>query len=202
MTYTFARDRSEYDVFLYRMGQVVDPGSRLPAWPFCSKQGQVDLCEYNEFSDDDFTEALEALARVHGDERISLVVVDPDPEEYHIRSLGHFPSFSVPTTDIRSSYWDAVSYEPHDDPGAAVLYADAFAIFGESGTWSVWGQRDWEVVVVHAEDSVRPWREHTDIFLPPEVAVERFIQPELGGSKWSREETDLFVSWMSDPQAR
>ena len=202
MTYTFARDRAEYDASLARMAQVVDPGARLPAWPFRSKQGQVDLCEYNEFSDDDFTKALEVLARVHNDESISLVVVDPDPEEYHIRDLGHFPSFSVPTSDVGRSYWDAVSYEPHDDPGAAVLYADTFAIFGESGTWSVWGQRDWEVVVVHAEGSARPWREHTDIFLPPAVAVERFIQPELDGSKWSREETDVFVSRMSDPRAR
>ncbi|GAB2481426.1 hypothetical protein GCM10027063_24390 [Promicromonospora xylanilytica] len=63
MTYTFARDRSEYDAFLSRMRQIVDPGKRLPAWPFLSNLGQIDVCEYNEFSDDDFTEALEALAR-------------------------------------------------------------------------------------------------------------------------------------------
>jgi hypothetical protein len=55
------------------------------------------------------------------------------------------------------------------------------------------------VVVVHDEGSERPWREHTDIFVSPEVAVDRFIQPELGGSKWSGEETDAFVSRMSDP---
>ncbi|MFD2025080.1 hypothetical protein [Promicromonospora aerolata] len=142
MTYTFARDRSEYGAFLTRMWQVIDPGTRLPAGPFRSELGQVDVCEYNEFSDDDFAKALEVLGRVHGDESISLVVVDPDPEEYHIRDLGHFPCFSVPTGDIGSSYWEAVSYEPQGDPGGAVLYADTFAIFGESGSWAVWGQRD------------------------------------------------------------
>lgn len=202
MTYTFARDRAEYDAVLAEMARVVDPGMRLPAWPFRSKQGQVDICEYNEFSDDDFTKALEVLARFHGDDRISLVVVDPDPEEYHIRDRGHFPCFSVPTGDIESSYWEAVSYEPQDDPGAAVLYADAFAIFGDSGRWAAWGQRDWEVVVVRAESSARPWREHTDIFLSPELAVERFIQPELGGSKWSQVEIESFVSRMTAPEKR
>ena len=202
MTYTFARDRSEYDGFLSRMRQVVDPGKRLPAWPFRSVLGQVDVCEYNEFSDDDFAEALEALARAHDDDRISLVVVDPDPEEYQIRDLKHFPAFSVPTGDIGSSYWEAVSHEPQGDPGGAVLYADAFAIFGESGSWAVWGQRDWEVVLVRAEGTTRPWRGQTEIFVSPEVAVQRFIQPELGGSRWSREEIDGFVSRMSDPRAR
>jgi hypothetical protein len=57
MTYTFARDRSAYDAFLSRIGQVVNPGPLLPAWPFLSKQGQVVLCEHNEFSDDEFTNA-------------------------------------------------------------------------------------------------------------------------------------------------
>lgn len=197
MTYTFACDRSEYGAFLTRMRQVIDPGTRLPAWPFRSELGQVDVCEYNEFSDDGFAKALEVLARVHGDESISLVVVDPDPEEYHIRDLGHFPCSSVPTGHIGSSYWEAVSYEPQGDPGGAVLYADTFAIFGESGSWAVWGQRDWEVVVVRAEGTTRSWREQTDIFVSPEVAVQRFIQPELGGSRWSREEIDGFVSRMS-----
>jgi hypothetical protein len=184
------------------MGQVVNPGTRLPDWPFRSKQGQVDLCEYNEFSDDEFTNALEVLARVHGDESISLVVVKPDPEEYHIQDLEHFPSFSVPTVDIGTSYWEAVSYEPQGDPGGAVLYADAFAIFGESGSWAVWGQRDWEVAVIQAKSATRPWREKTDIFVSPEVAVQRFIQPELGGSRWSAEEIDGFISRMNDPAAR
>ncbi|MFI6425839.1 hypothetical protein [Promicromonospora sp. NPDC050880] len=202
MTYTFARDRAEYDAALADMARVVDPGVRLPAWPFRSKQGQVDICEYNEFSDDDFTKALEVLARAHGDDRISMVVVDPDPEEYHIRDHGHFPCFTVPTDDIQGSYWDAVSYEPQDDPGAAVLYADTFTIFGNSGRWAVWGQRDWEVAVIHAEGTARPWREGTDIFVSPETAVSRFIQPDLGGSRWSRDETDSFVARMSEPEVR
>ncbi|GAB2481418.1 hypothetical protein GCM10027063_24380 [Promicromonospora xylanilytica] len=95
-----------------------------------------------------------------------------------------------------------MSYEPPGDPGGAVLYADAFAIFGESGSWAVWGQRDWEVVLVREEGTTRPWREQTDIFVSPEVAVQRFIQPELGGSRWSRAEIDGFVSRMSDPRTR
>lgn len=202
MTYTFVRDRAGYDAVLADMARVVEPGRRLPTWPFRSKQGQVDICEYNEFSDDDFTKALEILARVHGDARISMAVVDPDPEEYHIREHGHFPCFTMPTGDIESSYWEAVSYEPQDDPGAAVLYADAFAIFGDSGRWAVWGQRDWEVVVIQAEGATRPWRDGTDIFVSPETAVTRFIQPDLGGSRWSRDETDSFVARMSEPGAR
>lgn len=202
MTYNFARDWSEYDNFRSRMGRVVNPESPLPGWPFRSVHGQVDLCEYNEFSDEDFTHALEILAREHGEESISLVVTAPAPGEYHIPDLGHFPCFSVSTRDIANSYWEAVAYEPQGDPGGAVLYADAFAIFGESSKWAVWGQRDWEMVVVYAEGSARPWRDHTDIFLPPDVAVDRFIMPELSGTKWSREETDGFVARMSDPQAR
>jgi hypothetical protein len=41
-----------------------------------------------------------------------------------------------------------------------------------------------------------------DIFLSPEAAVQRFIQPELGGSRWRREAIDAFISRMRDPQAR
>ncbi|MCP2265156.1 hypothetical protein ACFQHV_12245 [Promicromonospora thailandica] len=184
------------------MARLVDPGARLPAWPFRSTEGQVDICEYNEFSDDEFASALKVLAHAHGDERISLVVVDPDPEEYHIRDHGHFPCFTVPTAEIEASYWDAVSFEPNDDPGAAILYADAFAIFGDSGRWSVWGQRDWEVVVVHADGLTRPWTEGADLFVSPEDAVARFVQPALAGSRWSQEDADRFVARMSDPQAR
>lgn len=77
MTYDFACDRSEYDAFLARMRQVVEPATRLPDWPFRSTQGLVDLCDYNELSDDDFAGALEVLARAHGDESVSLVVLDP-----------------------------------------------------------------------------------------------------------------------------
>lgn len=201
MTFSFARDRAEYDRFRSRAAQVVDLGSPFPGWPFRSTTGQVDLCELNEFSGEDFARALETLARTYGDESVSLVVVRPEPDEYHVPDLGHFPCFSVPTRDLARSYWEAVSYEPQGDPGGSVLYADAFAIFGGSGEWAVWGQREWEVVAVHAEGTARPWRDGTDIFVSPRTAVDRFIQPELGGSRWSREQIDAFVSVVSGPSS-
>ena len=176
------------------MAQVVDPDAPFPGWPFRSTGGEVDLCEFNEFSGDDFARTLETLAGAHGDEGVSFVMVRPEPDEYHVPDLGHFPCFSVPIQDIVRSYCEAVSYEPQGDPGGSVLYADAFAIFGESGAWAVWGQRDWEVVAVYADGQARPWRDGTDIFVSPRTAVDRFIQPELGGSRWSREQIDAFVS--------
>ena len=92
---------------------------------------------------------LSAAGRVHGDDRIDFLVLEPDAETYYREGYGIYPAISLPVDSSEDDYWNSVSYEPDGDPtGALVFSARVFAVSGPSGKWGCWGELGVEVVAV------------------------------------------------------
>lgn len=153
----FAVDQVGFDRMAQSVGVKLDAGARLPAWPFRADRGFVHIVEYDRVLGGDFAAVLAAMAEVHGDRSVSVVVFDPDPH-YYSEAYGLFPGFQVETVSLGAGYLDGLRHEPVGDPtGALAFTANVIAIVGSSGAWSVWGQRDWEIALLWTPHDSGPW---------------------------------------------
>ncbi|WP_433382519.1 hypothetical protein [Streptosporangium sp. CA-115845] len=100
------------------------------------------FCEFDAVLSADFWPALCALAQLHGDDRIQLLVLDPDGDSYYAPEYNMYPATSIALTSSANEYWEVISEEPSgDDTGAIVFSAEAIALTGVSGEWECWGER-------------------------------------------------------------
>jgi hypothetical protein len=176
------------------ISRAVDTGSRLPEWPFLSVRGYVSICEYDSVLGSWFFPVIHELARVHGDDSITFVVLEPDPS-YYMRAYSHFPGFRLAPHVSPDDYWEALSYEPNGDPTGAIAYtANVIALVGSSRRWAVWGQRDWEIALVLAEEQRAPWRDVGVPFLPAREALDKFRGPNGWTKKLSQADINTFLS--------
>ncbi|WP_369372659.1 hypothetical protein AB1046_04270 [Promicromonospora sp. Populi] len=107
------------------------------------------------------------------------VTLDPTPA-YYRDNYGTYGSFRVPGNRIGEAYWDAVSYEPQDDPtGALTFTANVVAIVGSTGLWSVWAERSWDIAIVMTQRPNGPWLSRGVDFVPVESALDNFTEPEF-----------------------
>jgi hypothetical protein len=150
-----AKSADEFAACMAEVTEAVDVSSRLPDWPFLAPSGYVSICEFSRLLGSDFVPVLQELAASHGDNEITLVVLEPDPS-YYRRAYSHFPGFRIESESLTDeAYWAALSYEPKGDPTGAVAYtADVVAVVGSSRAWAVWGQRDWELALVLAPSEI------------------------------------------------
>ena len=151
---------------------VVNVDVRLPDWPFVERAGHVAICDYSYVLGSDFVPVLAALAEVHGDDEIVLVVAEPVPS-YYVESYGLQPGFRITPDALAEGYWGGLGFEPMGDPTGAMGYtADLTIIVGSTAAWSVWGHRDWGLAFVHTAAADGPWLTAGPKFLPPRDALE------------------------------
>ncbi len=104
---------------------------------------------------------------------------DPDPG-YYQEFYETYGAFRIPTPDLPSAYWDALSFRPNDDATGALLFAaDVLSVAGSSGDWGVWGERQIGVAIVRTSGSDLSWRRGSDFFVPPEDALRDFVEPNF-----------------------
>ena len=73
-----------------------------------------------------------------------------------------------------------VAHEPDGDPTGAVTYtADVVALAGSSKRWAVWAERFWDLAIVFSEHSEGPWLSRGVPFVPVEVALTDFTEPDF-----------------------
>ncbi len=173
------RSNAEFSDFLSKVGSVIDLTRRLPNLPFRAASGGVDACQYDVVLSGKFAEVLCALCDVHGDEAITLVTLEPDPLDHYYGNYGHYPGFCMGREALPNGYWPQMSYMSPGDPlglGAIVYTANVVALVGSTGTWSVWGERDWDMALVHSQARRRPWLEGEVPFVSPAEALSSFTQ--------------------------
>ncbi|MFI5532156.1 hypothetical protein ACIA8O_26845 [Kitasatospora sp. NPDC051853] len=133
---------------------VFDLDARLPAQVFRELADEAVFCEFDLLLTPDAWPALAALARLHGDRRIDLLVVEADGIAGPVRSL------SVEATP--DDYWAEVGFDSGREPLESItIAARTVALTGPSGRWGCWGERDPEVTVVRGfpdETARRDWR--------------------------------------------
>ncbi len=187
------RAADEFAACQAKAESAVDPAARLPDWPFIRPAGYVAIAQYERLLGTDFVPVLEALAGAYGDEDITLVVIEPDPS-YYQQHYGHLPGFRVLRAGLGDGYWAGLSHEPHGDPTGAIAYtADVVAVVGSSGSWAVWGQRDWDLVLVHASTADDAWLKVDVPFVAPHQALEDFTALERSATPLTEAHISTFL---------
>ena len=105
---------------------------------------------------------------------MTVVVMDPDPSYYAEHYL-HFPAVRFERAALPERYWEGIAYEPSGDPTGAIAYtANVVAVAGTTRGWAVWGQRDWDLVLVHSTARAGSWADSSVPFVSPAEAVQDF----------------------------
>ncbi|WP_037880903.1 hypothetical protein [Streptomyces sp. NRRL F-5727] len=142
------------DAVRARAAAVFDLDARLPAQVFRELADQAVFCEFDLLLTPDAWPALAALARLHGDRQVDLLVVEADG------IAGPALSLSVEATP--DDYWAEVGFDSSREALESVtIAARTVALTGPSGRWGCWGERDPEVAVVRGfpgEAARHDWR--------------------------------------------
>jgi hypothetical protein len=181
---------AEFSTIWAEVTTAVDPSLRLPDWPFVQAKGHVVIGQYERLLGADFVPVLETLTSAHGDDYISFITINPDPE-YYVTNYGHFPAFRIAHDALAVEYWPALTYEPGGDPTGALAYtANVVGMVGSTRAWSIWGQRDWDLVLVHTQTIEGAWL-HTEVpFVNATDALANFTAP----TRWMAPLTDSQAS--------
>lgn len=180
----------------------VDARVRFPDWPFLLPTGHSLICEFDRLLGSGFAPVLEELTRSHRDDDVTLVVLDPAPS-YYWREYSHVAGFRVERDSLHEGYWSGLSFRPQGDPTGAFAYtANVVAITGSSRGWAVWGQRDWELALVHDTMAVGRWQDVGIPFAGPRDAIERFRAPSGWSEPLSESAVSTFIENFRERQAR
>ncbi|MFI2611298.1 hypothetical protein [Kitasatospora sp. NPDC018619] len=130
------------DAVRARAAAVFDLGARLPAQAFRTLSDDAVFCDFAVLLTTEAWPALAALARLHGDRQVDLLVVEAGAPTA--------TAVSLPVGATPDDYWAAVGFD--DDGGRDFLdsvhvMANTVAVTGPSGRWGCWGERDPEVAV-------------------------------------------------------
>ncbi|WP_206506667.1 hypothetical protein [Streptomyces chrestomyceticus] len=180
-----AVDRSGYLNLRSHGAAAFNLDARLPHQVFVEDAQDSLFCDFDALLALDFWPALCAMARWHSDTRVELLVLEPDPEEFHLPEYGMYPALSLPVDADMDDYWAEIGYEPNGDiMGSIAISANVIAVTGPSGRWGCWGERDPEVAVFHGFPSPAArteWRARFGPFLEAAGALESYLPLTFAG---------------------
>ncbi|MFB8242429.1 hypothetical protein ACFC58_38455 [Kitasatospora purpeofusca] len=122
---------------------VFDLDARLPGQVFRELADEAVFCGFDTLLTPDAWPAIAALAALHGDRQVDLLVV----EAHGVSG----EALSLPVRATPDDYWARVGFGPDPGPGdleSITIAAQVVALTGPSGRWGCWGERDPEVAVV------------------------------------------------------
>lgn len=175
-------DRSSYEAIRTHASKVFDVGSRLPGMVFRDLAGYTLFCEFEAVLGAKFWPALTALAQLHGDDMVELLVVAPGGDSYYKPEYGMYPAASLATASSPQEYWKTISEEPRGDAtGAIVFSAEVVAIDGPSGEWGCWGERNLGVALIRGvpPEELEGWSDTYGPFLEVEEALRQYVAPNF-----------------------
>lgn len=134
--------RDEYDAVRACASSVFNLDARLPRPVFRDPGRATVFSGFHTILSPDFWPALRALAGSHGDDRIQLLVVEPDCDEHYVPEYGMYPAGVLTVAATGHDYWNLISEKPFGELTGAIVYsADVVAVAGASGEWGCWGER-------------------------------------------------------------
>ncbi|MEV0192222.1 hypothetical protein AB0I39_27275 [Kitasatospora purpeofusca] len=144
---------SNADAVRARAAAVFNLDARLPARVFRELADEAVFCEFDLLLTPDVWPALAALAKLHGDQQVELLVVETDGLDG--------PALSLSVEATPDDYWAEIGFDSGREPLESItIAARTVALTGPSGRWGCWGERDAEVTVVRGfpdEAARRDW---------------------------------------------
>lgn len=173
----FAASDGAFREALVALGRQIDPAVRLPSWPFLASSGFVTIYEFDRFVGGAFGKVPQALAAAYGDDTVTVVGLEP-PAGYYRDGYGYLPAFWGAGYSFADVYAEALRYEPGGDATGAMAFSiNVLGIVGSSGSWSAWGQRDWEIGLVLTREADGPWLEQPVPSLGRDVDLDSIRSP-------------------------
>nr|WSX50118.1 hypothetical protein OG409_14895 [Streptomyces sp. NBC_00974] len=175
-------DRDGYLTVRSHSAATFDHEASLPGQVFKEIAGDTLFCEFDAVFDPDFWPALCAMARMHGDEHVELLVLDPDCDAYYIPEHRVYPAVALSVDAGVDDYWAAIGHEPgaEDVMGTIAISANVITVTGPSGRWGCWGERDPEVAVFRGFPSAAArdgWAERFGPVLEVSEALDSYLAP-------------------------
>jgi hypothetical protein len=150
---------------------------------FRKPAGSTLFCQFEAVLGAAFWPALSALAQLHADEWIHLLVLDPDGSSYYVPEYGMYPAALMAVTISADEYWETITEEPSGDvTGAIIFSSEIIALTGSSGKWGCWGERSFGVAAIRGapnSDESSGWREKYGPFLEIGDALSQYIAPNF-----------------------
>lgn len=133
---------------------------------------------------DDAWDLVSSLAIVHGDTDVSVMVAESDTASFILSTTGEYGGFTCSSSGTADCYRTGLFGESPRGPAGLIGYvADTVAIFGTSGRWGIWVERNIAGLVVSTTPSaLASWELENGPFLNADEALDGFLGVNLGGS--------------------
>lgn len=177
----FTRGRDDFEAVREGVSRVFHLKRRFPEMVFRKPSSRILFCEYGAALSPELWPAFQCLARLHGDDRINLLVVEPDFQSHYLEKHGVYPGISLSVESSEDEYWNIIGHEPESGLGGAIyISADVIAITGTSGAWGCWGERNDEILAVQGISeniSDEAWCDKFGPFFGASEALEKYVSP-------------------------
>jgi hypothetical protein len=119
-----------------------------------------------------------------GDTEVYAVAVSPDPETHFRSRYGYFGAAVFTDRDTSDDYHRVMSFEFGDWGGSLKQMSLIAAVFGNSGNWGFWGQREFDMTIAAARPAGWKWPSHSHIaYFDAVEALDVFIRDNLRDSQ-------------------
>jgi len=185
----FIVDSAGFARLTARAGEIFCADRRLPEQVFRSGFKDFAFLEFDVLLFREFWDVLADCARSCGDEDISVIVHEPDPEAYYFGNFQRYGVLDFERNATATEYKQAFLAEPENSPADALQYvASVISWSGSSREWGFWGERDFGVAIAAKRNANMSWPEVAGVSLfDLDTAVESFIAPNFEDEKIPQE---------------
>lgn len=155
----FVSSADDYAQLLDRASDVflLDRGG-LPGQVFARGFSKFCFLEFDVLLFRDFWKVLSTCAEICGDDDVSLIVHEPDPEAYYFENFRRYGALRFERNASAGDYKEAFLIEPEGSPADALQYVSSVISWcGSSRQWGFWGERDLGVGIAATRSAEITW---------------------------------------------
>lgn len=167
-------------ILMKRGGEVFDLSKRLPDLVHRLSTGAAPLFDGDFVFGPSAWPMVSSLAGLHGDSSVHLLTLEPGEEDF--LEAGECGAFTVPVASTPDAYTEGLFGTTPNTGFMRIGYvADVVALFGDSGRWGIWVERN--VVGLVATDhpsELALWELEHGPFASVEEAIDDFLALNIG----------------------
>jgi hypothetical protein len=148
-------DPASFRALLNHLSSAAHVSLRMPERVFGPNYTRFHFFEFDTFSADEFWRMLQQLMIESRDQKVTLAVLNPDPERYFYDNFGRFGLVDIPLNSSAQQYRHLLQDGPGPPPDNLMDNSMVLVWFPPSLQWLIWGERDTEIMVLACERSFK-----------------------------------------------
>ncbi len=142
-------DRREYEAVIAKMAELINLDSArkgLPGRVVKHLFRTTGFFEFNHILTPRFLSILRGFSQRSGDNEVFLMSLDPDADQYFYKNFQRYGALKIYPLEPEEAYFNALVDAPLSSPADSLqINTNIVALFGNSGEWAVWGERELDV---------------------------------------------------------